>query len=242
MIKEDSKKSTFRKGSLQDRSDPTTPVLSRVTNRSKTVSDNEANKALSPTDSPKITTRSKTLSEAHSPREMERTPSSTSLLSASSLTSSWKTFKSTLKRNKDSDDQDDNEDELKEETKEEIKEESTGKEYDFTEPDLPDLIFVKQEGTKLPIVKAGSTERLIDRLVPEKYPDPDYLGQFLLTYRSFTVPEKILDRLVEKYVRLTNICVTHWSGFKVSPLQMLPQIKLQSLTKIYLLFACGLPM
>ncbi len=72
------------------------------------------------------------------------------------------------------------------------------KEEDWLEPDSPDLLFVKQEGSKVPIVKGGTLEKLIDRLVPEKYPDPEYLGQFLLTYRSFTTPEKILETLIQK--------------------------------------------
>jgi hypothetical protein len=49
----------------------------------------------------------------------------------------------------------------------------------------------------MPIVKAGTTEKLIERLVPEKYADPDYLADFLLTYRSFTSPQVILQTLEE---------------------------------------------
>jgi hypothetical protein len=58
-----------------------------------------------------------------------------------------------------------------EEAKDEVKEiKEGGIEVDFSEPDSPDLVFVQQEGSKLPIVKGGTTEKLIDRLVPEKYP------------------------------------------------------------------------
>lgn len=74
--------------------------------------------------------------------------------------------------------------------------EEESKDLDFIEEDLPDLIFVKQEGSnKMPIVKAGSPQRLIERLAPEKYADTDYLSHFLLTYRSFTTPDAIFDTL-----------------------------------------------
>lgn len=68
----------------------------------------------------------------------------------------------------------------------------------------------------MPLVKAGTVERLIERLVPEKYPgkieillyivtdvvcglDPSYISHFLLTYRSFTSPEKVLEKLIELF-------------------------------------------
>ncbi len=33
-----------------------------------------------------------------------------------------------------------------------------------------DLVFVKREGLVIPLVKAGTPRKLIERLVPEKYP------------------------------------------------------------------------
>jgi len=69
-------------------------------------------------------------------------------------------------------------------------------EFSFFEEDSKDLLFVKQKGiSSMPTVKAATPEKLIERLVPEKYPDPNYLSHFLLTYRSFTTPDKILEIL-----------------------------------------------
>jgi hypothetical protein len=41
---------------------------------------------------------------------------------------------------------------------------------EFDEVDSEDLIFVRVEGSAMPVVKAGTVDKLVERLVPEKYP------------------------------------------------------------------------
>lgn len=65
--------------------------------------------------------------------------------------------------------------------------------------DADDILFMKTDVGKMPDVKAATPEKLLEKLVPEQYPDPNYLSHFLLTYRSFTTPEKILDYLTTKF-------------------------------------------
>lgn len=57
-------------------------------------------------------------------------------------------------------------------------------EEDFYEEDSPNLIFIKQKGiNKIPLVKAGTPEKLIERLVPEKYPGYNYyIKDFIKIY------------------------------------------------------------
>lgn len=76
----------------------------------------------------------------------------------------WKPFKS--KFGKKSDERNPEEDMIEEITEEEAPKED---ETDFSEPDQPDLIFVSSTG-KVPVVKAGTEDRLIERLISEKYP------------------------------------------------------------------------
>lgn len=72
-----------------------------------------------------------------------------------------------------------------------------------------DLVLITRDDNPKPEVKAGSLEKLILRLTYEKYPDNVYQGAFLLTYRSFTTPDKLLEGLVARYnipkpVRMTD--------------------------------------
>jgi hypothetical protein len=77
----------------------------------------------------------------------------------------WKHLKSKLRKKGTEQDfsTDDPEDDVQDEEKEEI-------ETDFSEPDSPDLIFLNSANRVLPIVKAGTEDRLIERLISEKYP------------------------------------------------------------------------
>lgn len=63
------------------------------------------------------------------------------------------------------------------------------------------ILFVPATiGTSRPEVKAGTLVKLVERLTFEKYPDPNYLRQFLLTYRSFTDPETLIKLLFDRYM------------------------------------------
>jgi hypothetical protein len=48
-------------------------------------------------------------------------------------------------------------------------------------------------------VKAGSIEKLVERLTHAKHADPRFVQEFLLTYRSFTTPADLLVRLRDRY-------------------------------------------
>jgi hypothetical protein len=50
------------------------------------------------------------------------------------------------------------------------------------------------------VVKAGSFNRLVEKLTDESRIDTQsYLPTFLMTYQSFTTPEKLLQKLVQRY-------------------------------------------
>jgi hypothetical protein len=60
-----------------------------------------------------------------------------------------------------------------------------------------DLILVEEEGKVY--VKAGTLQRLVERVTTPEYADPNFLLQFLLTYRSFTTHDLLLKQLIERY-------------------------------------------
>ena len=45
------------------------------------------------------------------------------------------------------------------------------------------------------IVQAGTIVKLVERVTFPDYPDPQYLLEFLLTYRSFTTSKQLLRYL-----------------------------------------------
>lgn len=53
--------------------------------------------------------------------------------------------------------------------------------------------------TNMPLIKAATIERLIQRITFEKFPDPEYLSIFLLTYRSFLTPFDLLSSLIQRF-------------------------------------------
>ena len=61
------------------------------------------------------------------------------------------------------------------------------------------LIFDSYEEQKVRSIKAGSVEKLVEYLAPVcEDPDPSYISCFLLTYRTFLTPERLLNLLMER--------------------------------------------
>ena len=69
----------------------------------------------------------------------------------------------------------------------------------FSSPDSEENIkFEEQLIDGLPVVKAATLEKLVERVTYQSYPDVKYMTQFLLTYRSFTSAPALLDLLSER--------------------------------------------
>ena len=60
-------------------------------------------------------------------------------------------------------------------------------------------MFEDETANNLPQVKAGTLNKLIERATFDLYPDPEYVQQFLLTYRSFTTPSELLSLLQARF-------------------------------------------
>ena len=60
-------------------------------------------------------------------------------------------------------------------------------------------LFDGCEEHKVRSIKAGSIEKLVEYLAPVcEDPDPSYISCFLLTYRTFLTPERLLNLLTER--------------------------------------------
>ena len=72
--------------------------------------------------------------------------------------------------------------------------------YTFSEDDSEkNILFTGDVLDDRPVIKAATLEKLVERLTYEKYPDPDYTQAFLLTYRTFTSPNELLNILKARY-------------------------------------------
>ena len=70
--------------------------------------------------------------------------------------------------------------------------------YLYYEEDNPDNIIIETHGSDVSI-KAGTLVKLVERLTHEKFPDPNYMSAFLMTFRGFTTPNELLDLLINRF-------------------------------------------
>lgn len=75
----------------------------------------------------------------------------------------------------------------------------TSRDYRYSRTDLEDIKFSSRDSTQQPQIRAATIEKLVERLTYEKYPDPNMVTTFLLTYRSFMTPSELLSQLDRRY-------------------------------------------
>ncbi|KAI3638168.1 hypothetical protein MIR68_003779 [Amoeboaphelidium protococcarum] len=63
-----------------------------------------------------------------------------------------------------------------------------------------DIVFRSVDGqVDTSMVKAGTLQKLVEKLTYYRLPSSDYISAFLLTYRSFTDAQTLLDLLIDRY-------------------------------------------
>lgn len=72
--------------------------------------------------------------------------------------------------------------------------------YPFGEPDKEtNLVLVKDTNSPTPPIKGGTVVKLVERVSYDKSTDMNYMMAFLMTYKTFSTPEELLDLLDKRW-------------------------------------------
>eukprot|EP01094_Clydonella_sp_ATCC50884_P016857 TRINITY_DN2846_c0_g1_i1.p1 TRINITY_DN2846_c0_g1~~TRINITY_DN2846_c0_g1_i1.p1 ORF type:complete len:1130 (-),score=536.32 TRINITY_DN2846_c0_g1_i1:96-3485(-) len=72
--------------------------------------------------------------------------------------------------------------------------------YPFGEPDTEkNLVLVRDVNTPSPPIKGGTVVKLVERVTYDKSPDMNYMMAFLMTYKTFSSPEELLELLDKRW-------------------------------------------
>jgi len=79
------------------------------------------------------------------------------------------------------------------------------------------LVFVKGEGVGPRQIKGGTIEKLVERLTDGGNYDSQFQQAFLLTFRAFMKPEKLLDLMIQRY---QETCYENSSQATAQPIRL----------------------
>ena len=94
------------------------------------------------------------------------------------------------------------------------------KHFRYSRVDSEEIKFSKKETDTQPQIRSCTLPKLVERLTYEKYPDPNLVLTFLLTYRSFTTAKEVLSLLESRYP-FVCVCVFVCVFVCVAPLKPL---------------------
>jgi hypothetical protein len=99
---------------------------------------------------------------------------------------------------------------------------STTKDVNLYEEETSEkTILVDKDGK----IRAGTLNKLVEYMTSEMVVDLDYMKAFLLTYRSFTTPDQLYSKLIERYnmpqpENLSPEELENWKRNKLRPVQL----------------------
>ena len=67
------------------------------------------------------------------------------------------------------------------------------------EVESENILYMKGDDPNSKIMRGATLNKLVEKLTPPGTPDLKYLKTFLVTYRSFTTPDVLLEKLIERF-------------------------------------------